>query len=122
MIDCLILSRAYYAINNRFSAKISNTNVDQIYYNIRNSHNSGLLRSNIHDSESASENYGHSASKHLKSKELLFILTANGFLPGGSGTTIRHNTQGTHITKLTHHAQTKHSAQTKQAIRDTLHT
>jgi hypothetical protein len=24
---------------------------------------------------------------------LLFILTANWFLPGGSGTTIRHNTQ-----------------------------
>jgi hypothetical protein len=24
---------------------------------------------------------------------LLFTLTANGFLPGGSGTTIRHNTQ-----------------------------
>jgi hypothetical protein len=29
---------------------------------------------------------------------LLFILTANGFLPGGSGT-IRHNTQITHITQ-----------------------
>jgi hypothetical protein len=28
---------------------------------------------------------------------LLFILTANGYLPGGSGTTIRHNTQITHI-------------------------
>jgi hypothetical protein len=24
---------------------------------------------------------------------LLFILTASGFVPGGSGTTIRHNTQ-----------------------------
>jgi hypothetical protein len=35
----------------------------------------------------------------------LFILTANGFLPGGSGTTIRHNTQ------ITHHTQTKHSTQ-----------
>jgi hypothetical protein len=33
----------------------------------------------------------------------LFILTANGFLPGGSGTAIRHNTQ------ITHHSQTKHS-------------
>jgi hypothetical protein len=30
---------------------------------------------------------------------LLFIVTANGFLPGGSGTTIRHNTQITHITQ-----------------------
>jgi hypothetical protein len=29
-------------------------------------------------------------------------LTANGFLPGGSGTTIRHKT---------HHTQTKHSTQ-----------
>jgi hypothetical protein len=28
---------------------------------------------------------------------LLFILTANGFLPGGSGTTIRHNPQIAHI-------------------------
>jgi hypothetical protein len=30
---------------------------------------------------------------------LLFMLTANGFLPGGSGTTIRHSTQITHITQ-----------------------
>jgi hypothetical protein len=30
---------------------------------------------------------------------LLFILTANGVSPGGSGTTIRHNTQVTHITQ-----------------------
>jgi hypothetical protein len=30
---------------------------------------------------------------------LIFILTANGFSPGGSGTTIRHNTQTTHITQ-----------------------
>jgi hypothetical protein len=30
----------------------------------------------------------------------LFSLTANGFVPGGSGTTIRHNTQSnTHRTK-----------------------
>jgi hypothetical protein len=29
----------------------------------------------------------------------IFILTANGFSPGGSGTTIRHNTQTTHITQ-----------------------
>jgi hypothetical protein len=40
---------------------------------------------------------------------LLFISGANGDLPGGSGTTIRHNTQ-IHIShKLTHHAQTKHN-------------
>jgi hypothetical protein len=30
---------------------------------------------------------------------LIFILTANGFSPGGSGTTIGHNTQITHITQ-----------------------
>jgi hypothetical protein len=30
---------------------------------------------------------------------LLFISTANGYLPSGSGTTIRHNTQITHITQ-----------------------
>jgi hypothetical protein len=35
----------------------------------------------------------------------IIILTANGFLAGGSGTTIRHNTQ------TTLHAQTKHSTQ-----------
>jgi hypothetical protein len=29
----------------------------------------------------------------------LFILTANGFLPGSSGTTIRHNIQITHVTQ-----------------------
>jgi hypothetical protein len=42
---------------------------------------------------------------------ILFILTVNGFLPGGCGTTIRHNTQATHITQISHHAQTKHSTQ-----------
>jgi hypothetical protein len=30
---------------------------------------------------------------------LLFILTANEFLPDGSGTAIRHNTHITHITE-----------------------
>jgi hypothetical protein len=35
----------------------------------------------------------------------LFTFTANGFLTGGSGTTIRHNTQ------ITHHPQTKHITQ-----------
>jgi hypothetical protein len=28
-----------------------------------------------------------------------YYLTENGFLPGGSGTTIGHNTQITHITQ-----------------------
>jgi hypothetical protein len=42
----------------------------------------------------------------------LFILTANGFLPDGSGTTIRYTT---------HHTQnTAHK--TTQTIKDTLHT
>jgi hypothetical protein len=38
-------------------------------------------------------------------EQLCYFLTANGFISGGSGTTIRHNTQITHIT------QTKHSTQ-----------
>jgi hypothetical protein len=41
----------------------------------------------------------------------LLIWTANGFLPGGGGTTIKHNTQ-IHITyKITHHAKRKHGTQ-----------
>jgi hypothetical protein len=44
------------------------------------------------------------------SQLLLFILSANVFLTGGSGTTIRHNTQITHITQNdTPHS--KHSTQ-----------
>jgi hypothetical protein len=39
----------------------------------------------------------------------LFTLTANGFLPIGSGTTTRHNTQITHITQ--NNTQTKHVTQ-----------
>jgi hypothetical protein len=35
----------------------------------------------------------------LRDLLLLFILTANGFSPGGSGTTIRHNIQTTDITQ-----------------------
>jgi hypothetical protein len=31
---------------------------------------------------------------------LLFILTENGFLRGGGGITIRHNTQITYITQI----------------------
>jgi hypothetical protein len=37
---------------------------------------------------------------------LLFNYTANGVLPGGSGTTIRHNTQKYTTHKTTHHAKT----------------
>jgi hypothetical protein len=54
---------------------------------------------------------------------LLFNLTANGFLPGGSGTTRRHNTQ-----KCTYHTKyhttlkpnTAHKA--TQTMKDTLRT
>jgi hypothetical protein len=35
----------------------------------------------------------------VEAKILLFILTANGFLPSGSGNTIRHNKKLTHITQ-----------------------
>jgi hypothetical protein len=36
----------------------------------------------------------------------LFILTANGILPGGSDTTIRHNTNNTTIKRNTAHKTT----------------
>jgi hypothetical protein len=45
---------------------------------------------------------------------LLFNLTANVYLPGGSGTIIRHNTQITHKQNIAH--------KTSQLIKDTLHT
>jgi hypothetical protein len=41
---------------------------------------------------------------------IIIILTANGFSPGGSGTTIRHITQITYITQ-NNNDQTKHSTQ-----------
>jgi hypothetical protein len=52
----------------------------------------------------------HTNSDEFRILLLLSILTANGFLPGGSGTTIRHNTQ-----TITAH-------KTTQTIKDTLHT
>jgi hypothetical protein len=42
---------------------------------------------------------------------LLFILTANGVLPGGIGTTIRHNIQITHVTQNGTPHSNKHSTQ-----------
>jgi hypothetical protein len=45
-----------------------------------------------------------------------YYLTANGFSPGGSGTTIRHNTQITHITQnnTPHSNKTQHTKLHKQ--------
>jgi hypothetical protein len=42
---------------------------------------------------------------------IIIILTANGFSPGGSGTTIRRNTQITHITQnnTPHSNRTQHT-------------
>jgi hypothetical protein len=48
----------------------------------------------------------------------IIILTANGFLPSGIGTTITNNTQITHITQN----NTPSSNKTTQTIMDTLHT
>jgi hypothetical protein len=55
---------------------------------------------------------------------LLFILTANEFLPGGSGATIRHDAQITHITQNNKHNKLKQNIAHKptQTINDTLHT
>jgi hypothetical protein len=43
--------------------------------------------------------YQSPSNSHFNFKLLLFILIANGFSPGGSGTTIRHNTQTRHNTQ-----------------------
>jgi hypothetical protein len=54
---------------------------------------------------------------------LVFKRTANGFLPGGSGTAIRHNTQKyTYHTK--YHSMLKQNIAHKatQTLKDTLHT
>jgi predicted metalloprotease len=47
----------------------------------------------------------------------VFILNADEFLPGGSGTTVRHNTQITHTTLKQNTAH-----KTKQTKKDLLHT
>jgi hypothetical protein len=51
---------------------------------------------------------------------LLFILTANGFLPGGSGNTIRHNKQITHITQNNATIKRNTAHKTTHTIKDTL--
>jgi hypothetical protein len=52
---------------------------------------------------------------------LLFILTANGVLPGGSGNTIRHNKQVTHITQNNTMIKRNTAHETTHTIKDTLH-
>jgi hypothetical protein len=52
---------------------------------------------------------------------LLFILTANGFLPGGSGYTIRHNKQITHITQNNTTIKRNTAHKTTHTIKDTVH-
>jgi hypothetical protein len=53
----------------------------------------------------------------------LFIYIANGLLPDGSDTTIRHNTQITHITQNnTLHSNRNIAHKTTQTIKDTLYT
>jgi hypothetical protein len=52
---------------------------------------------------------------------LLLLLTANGFLSGGSGNTIRHNQQITHITQNNTMIKRNTAHQTTHIIKDTLH-
>jgi hypothetical protein len=52
---------------------------------------------------------------------LLFILTANGFLPGGSGNTIRQNKEITHITQNNATIKRNTAHKTTHTIKDTLH-
>jgi hypothetical protein len=55
-------------------------------------------------------------------KLLLFVLTSTGFLPGGSGTTVRHNTKIhiSHKCSTTLKQNAAHKA--TPTIKDTLHT
>jgi hypothetical protein len=48
---------------------------------------------------------------------LLFLLTANGFLPDGSGTTVRHNTQNN-----TSRSKKTQNTKLQKTIKGTLHT
>jgi hypothetical protein len=50
-----------------------------------------------------------------------FSLTANGFLPDGSSTTVRHNTQITHITQNNTTLKRNTTHKTTPTIKDTLH-
>jgi hypothetical protein len=52
----------------------------------------------------------------------LFILNANWFLPGGSGTTIRQHTNNTNHTKQHTTLKQNTAHKTTQTIKDTLHT
>jgi hypothetical protein len=52
---------------------------------------------------------------------LLYILTANGFLPGGTGNTKRHNKQITHITQNSTTIKRNTAHKTTHTIMDTLH-
>jgi hypothetical protein len=51
----------------------------------------------------------------------LFILTANGFLPGSSGNTMRHNKQITYITQNNTTIKRNTAHKTTHTIKDTLH-
>jgi hypothetical protein len=52
---------------------------------------------------------------------LSFILTANGNLAGGSGYTVRHNKQITHITQNNTTIKRNREQKTTYTIKDTLH-
>jgi hypothetical protein len=57
--------------------------------------------------------------EHLKKQMYYCYVTASVILPGGNGTTVRHNIQITHITQ-NNTLHTKHK--TTQTIKDTPHT
>jgi hypothetical protein len=52
----------------------------------------------------------------------LFTLTANGSLPGGSGSTTRYNTQVTHITQNNTPPSNKTPYKTTQTVKDNANT
>jgi hypothetical protein len=53
--------------------------------------------------------------------ELLLILNSNGFLPDGSGYTIRHNKQITHITQNNTTIKRYTAHKTTHTMKGTLH-
>jgi hypothetical protein len=60
-------------------------------------------------------------SKRSICNVIQYLLTANGFFPGGSVYTIRHKKQITHITQNNTKIKRNTAHKTTHAIKDTLH-
>jgi hypothetical protein len=65
-------------------------------YRVHRKHVTVKIKLEIYDRGYDCAKTDRSTKRILVDGILLFLLTAKGYLPGGSGTTIRHNTQTTH--------------------------